>query len=220
MWVPPRRRLDDVRKPQILAAAMQVLVEKGLSSVRIADVAERAETSSTSVIYYFGSKAELFEEAIAGADDGFYAEMLADIEQLETGVDRLAWLVVRSSSTDWLLWMELWVYARRHHDMLSAHRRFDRRFREMIGDTIRHGQSRGEFAPADVDAVSMRLGSLMRGLAIHVSLGGHEVDSDAMAAHTLHLAALELGCDEAVLSAAAQRQAAAAEATHGGNEGR
>jgi AcrR family transcriptional regulator len=214
--VPPRRRLDDVRKPQILSAAMQVLVEKGLSSVRVADVAARAGTSATSVIYYFGSKADLFEEAIAGADDAFYAAMLADIERLESGVDRLTWLVVRSSGTDWLLWMELWVYARRHPELLSAHRRFDRRFREMIGDTIRHGQSRGEFGPADVDAVSVRLGSLMRGLAIHVSLGGHEVDSEAMAAHTLRVASLELGCDEAVLGAAAERHAATVDAAQSG----
>jgi AcrR family transcriptional regulator len=213
--VAPRRRLDDVRKPQILAAAMQVLVEKGLSSVRVADVADRAGTSATSVIYYFGSKADLFEEAIAGADDAFYAAMLADIERLESGVDRLTWLVVRSSGTDWLLWMELWVYARRHPELLSAHKRFDRRFRDMIGDTIRHGQARGEFGPADVDAVSLRLGSLMRGLAIHVSLGGHDVDSDAMAAHTLRLAALELGCDEHVLRTAAARQAPAVGAAGG-----
>jgi TetR/AcrR family transcriptional repressor of bet genes len=182
---------------------MQVLVEKGISSVRVADVADRAGTSATSVIYYFGSKAALFEEAIAGADDAFYAEMLADIGRLESGVDRLTWLVVRSSHTDWLLWMELWNYARRHPELLDAHRR------------IRHGQGRGEFGPADVDAVSMRLGSIMRGLAIHVSLGGHEVDSEAMAAHTLRLAALELGCDEEVLLAAAARQAAAAVAASG-----
>lgn len=213
--MPPRRRLDDVRKPQILSAAMQVLVEKGISSVRVADVADRAGTSATSVIYYFGSKADLFEEAIAGADDAFYAGMLADIGRLESAVDRLTWLVVRSSHTDWLLWMELWNYARRHPELLDAHRRFDRRFREMIGDTIRHGQARGEFGPADVDGVSMRLGSIMRGLAIHVSLGGHEVDAEAMAAHTLRLAALELGCDEQVLLEAAARQTPAAVAASG-----
>lgn len=207
----PRRRLDDVRKPQILAAASQLLVEKGLSAVRIADVAARAGTSSTSVIYYFGSKAQLFEEAIAEADDGFYAEMLADIEQLDSGADRLAWLVVGSSSVDWILWIDLWVYARRHPEMLEAHRRFDRRFRGMLAGTIRHGAARGEFAPpGDVDEVSLRLGSLMRGLAIHVALGGFDSDGDAMVRHTLRVAALELGCDEALLLAAAERHAAAA----------
>jgi AcrR family transcriptional regulator len=204
--VPPRRRLDDVRKPQILAAAMQLLVEKGLASVRVSDIAERAETSATSVIYYFGTKAALFEEAIAGADDAFYAEMLADIERLHTGVDRLVWLIVRSSRTDWLLWMDLWVYARRHPEMLEAHGRFDRRFRDMIGDTIRLGQERGEFAPADADAVSMRLGSLMRGLAVHVALGRQDVDTELMIAHCLRIVALELGADQAVLQEAADRQ--------------
>jgi AcrR family transcriptional regulator len=204
--VAPRRRLDDVRKPQILAAAVQLLVEQGLSDVRVADVAQRAGTSATSVIYYFGSKAELFEQAIAEADDAFYAEMLADIERLEGGMDRLAWLVVRSSMTDWLLWMELWVYARRHPEMLEAHQRFDRRFRAMIAETIRHGEARGEFAPADADAVAMRLGSLMRGFAVHVALGGHEVDAAAMLGHTLHVAAQELGCDPEELRAVAGRQ--------------
>jgi AcrR family transcriptional regulator len=207
--VPPRRRLDEVRKPQILAAAVQLLVEEGLSSVRVADVAQRAETSATSVIYYFGSKAELFEQAIAGADDAFYEHLHADIEGLETGMDRLAWLVVRSSTTDWLLWMDLWVYARRHPELMRAHRRFDGRFREMLADTIRHGQGRGEFDGVhDADVVSIRLGSLMRGLAVHVALGGHDVDDDTMIEHTLHTAAQELGCDAAELRAAAERQAA------------
>jgi AcrR family transcriptional regulator len=206
--VAPRRRLDDVRKPQILTAASQLLVEEGLSHVRVSDIAERAETSATSVIYYFGSKAELFEQAIAGADDAFYGALAADLERLETGMDRLALLVVRSSASDWLLWMDLWVYARRNPELLEAHRRFDERFRGMLAGTIRHGQSRGEFGPVDVAEASLRLGSLMRGLAVHVSLGGHEVDSHQMIEHSLHGAALELGCDAADLRAAAERQVA------------
>jgi AcrR family transcriptional regulator len=197
-----------VRKPQILAAAVQLLVEEGLSNVRVADIAERAETSATSVIYYFGSKAELFEQAIAGADDAFYGALAADIERLDSGMDRLALLVVRSSASDWLLWMDLWVYARRNPELLQAHRRFDKRFRDMFGDTIRHGQSRGEFGPGDVADIGLRLGSLMRGLAVHVALGGHEVDSDQMIDHALRAAALELGCDARALRAAADRQVA------------
>lgn len=203
----PRRRLDDVRKPQILAAAVQLLVEQGLSNVRVSDVAERAGTSATSVIYYFGSKAELFEQAIAEADDAFYAQMLADIERLDTALDRLTWLVVRSSTTDWLLWMDLWVYARRHPELLQAHQRFDRRFRDMIADTVRLGQGRGEFGAADPDAVSLRLGSLMRGLAVHVALGAQEVDDRKMIELTLHVAAQELGRDVGEVRAAADLQA-------------
>jgi AcrR family transcriptional regulator len=203
--VQPKRRLDDVRRPQILAAAVELLTEEGMSSVRVADVAERAATSATSVIYYFGTKADLFEQAIAQADDAYYAELLAHIGQLDSGMDRLAWLVVSSRTTDWLLWMDLWVYTRRHPELLEAHQRFDRRFREVIADAIRHGQARGEFEPADAGEVSVRIGSLMRGLAVHVALGEHDVTAQQMIGHCLHAAAQELQCDLADLQAAAGR---------------
>jgi AcrR family transcriptional regulator len=205
--MPPKRRLDDVRRPQILAAAVELLTEEGMSNVRVADVAERAGTSATSVIYYFGTKADLFEQAIAQADDAYYAELLAQIEQLDAGMDRLARLVVSSSTMDWLLWMDLWVYTRRHPELMEAHQRFDRRFREVIADAIRHGQARGEFARADAGEVSVRLGSLMRGLAVHVALGEYDVTAEQMIGHCLHTAAQELGCDVAALQAAADRVA-------------
>jgi AcrR family transcriptional regulator len=203
--VPPRRRLDDVRRPQILAAAAELLIEEGLSAVRVADVAERAGTSATSVIYYFGTKAELFEQAIAHADDSFYADLLEEVDRLDSGVDRLAALIVRSSSLDWLLWMDLWVYSRRHPELWEAHQRFDRRFRAVIAEVIRHGQERDEFEPVDAGEASVRLGSLMRGLAVHVALGEYDVTAGQMVEHCLHAAAHELGCAPAELQAAADR---------------
>jgi AcrR family transcriptional regulator len=203
--VPPRRRLDDVRRPQILAAAAELLTEEGMSSVRVADVAERAGTSATTVIYYFGTKADLFEQAIAEVDDAFYAGLRDHVDRLGSGIDRLAWLIVSASSIDWLLWMDLWVYSRRHPELHEAHQRFDRRFRGVIADTIRHGQERGEFADADADEVSVRLGSLMRGLAVHVALGEYDVTAAQMIGHCLHSAAQELGCEPAALRAAADR---------------
>jgi AcrR family transcriptional regulator len=205
--VPPRRRLDEVRRPQILAAAVELLTEEGMSSVRVSDVAKRAGTSATSVIYYFGTKADLFEQAIEEADDAYYAELRSQVERLDSGMDRLAWLIVSSSATDWLLWMDLWVYARRHPELLAAHRRFDRRFRDVIAEAIRLGQGRGEFVPADAGDASVRLSSLMRGLAVHVALGAHDVTTGQMIDHCLQTAARELGCSVADLRVAADRNA-------------
>src|SRR3984957_19248069 len=97
----PRRRLDDVRSPQILATTVQLIGERGLWDVRLADVASRAGMSATSVVYYFGSKDLLFAEAIAHADDAFYDPLLTELEGLATGVERIACLCVRSSTSDW-----------------------------------------------------------------------------------------------------------------------
>ena len=68
----PRRRLDAVRRPQILRSAVDMVREKGLWEVRISDVAKRAGVSPASVVYYFGTKDQLFAQAIASADDAFY----------------------------------------------------------------------------------------------------------------------------------------------------
>ena len=65
-------RLDDVRRPQILDTTVELIRERGLWEVRLADVAERAGISATSVVYYFGTKDELFAEAIHAADAAFY----------------------------------------------------------------------------------------------------------------------------------------------------
>ena len=78
----PKRRLDAVRRPQILATATDLVREKGLWSVRISDVAKRAEMSPTSVVYYFGTKDELFADAISRADDMFYEPVLEELARL------------------------------------------------------------------------------------------------------------------------------------------
>ena len=65
--------MGPIRRPQILAATIELLREQGLWTVRVSDVARRAGTSPSSVIYYFGTKDQLFEQAIADADAEFYA---------------------------------------------------------------------------------------------------------------------------------------------------
>ncbi len=55
----PRRQPHAVRRDQILDAAERVLVERGLASAAIADVAHGAGVAKGTVYLYFDSKAEL-----------------------------------------------------------------------------------------------------------------------------------------------------------------
>src|ERR1700760_115226 len=203
--VRPRRRLDAVRRPQILAATIELIREKGLWTVRSPDVPKRAGLSPTSVVYYFGTKDQLFAEAIAGADDAFYDTALDELARLQRASDRMAWLVVRSSTTDWLLWMDLWVYTRHHPDTTLAQRRFQRRWRQTIQDVIEYGNETGEWQVADPSGAAQRLSALTDGLAVHMVLGNPEYVAERYVEHTLTSASLELGCDRDEL-----RQAAAA----------
>jgi AcrR family transcriptional regulator len=191
----PRRPLDAVRRPQILAAAVELVREKGLSDIRISDVARRAGVSPASVVYYFGTKDQLFAQAIAAADDAFYDTLVPELERLPSALERLVCLIVRSSTSDWLLWMDLWIYARRHPETAPAQRRFHRRWRGALADVIRDGVQAGEWEVSDVEGTAMRLAAVTDGLAVHMVLGDPDHSPEQYVAMTLSAAALELGAD-------------------------
>ena len=71
----PRPKIEHLRKPQIVAAAAEVLYERGLFDTRIGDIAQRAGTSSPTILYYFESKDRLLEEAVDRTDREFYARV-------------------------------------------------------------------------------------------------------------------------------------------------
>lgn len=201
----PRRRLDAVRRPQILATATELVREKGLWSVRISDVAKRAGMSPTSVVYYFGTKDELFAAAISRADDMFYEPVLEELKGLDTAAGRLAWLIVRSSTSDWMLWIDLWVYARHHPDTAVAQRRFHRRWRQAIEDIVVQGMEAGEWTVEDPSGVAQRLSALTDGLSVHMVLGDPDHTPERYVSMTLTAAALELGAKREDLIEAAAR---------------
>jgi AcrR family transcriptional regulator len=192
-----------VRRPQILATAVELVREKGLWNVRISDVAKRAGMSPTSVVYYFGSKDQLFADAITGADDAFYAPVQAELERLDRACDRIAWLIVRSSTSDWLLWMDLWVYARHHPETLVAQRRFHRRWRQVIEDVILYGVKTGEWEAKDAGGAAQRLSALTDGLAVHMVLGDPDHTRERYVELSLVAVSLELGYELAELRQAA-----------------
>jgi AcrR family transcriptional regulator len=201
----PRRPLDAVRRPRILGTAVELVREKGLWNVRISDIAKRAGVSPANVVYYFGTKDQLFAQAITAADDAFYDSVLPELEQLEGAIDRMALLIVRSSVSDWLLWMDLWVYARRHPDTAPAQRRFHRRWRAAIADIVRYGESTGAWRGVDAEDIAQRLSALTDGLAVHMVLGDPDHTRERYVALSVAAAALELGCRLEELRAAADR---------------
>ena len=112
----PRPTTGHVRRPAILKAAAEVIAERGVIGTRIADVAERADTSAPGVLYWFATKDELLTEALAFADDRFYAELSDELAQLDGARARLARIVElwpAEGDGEAVLWMELWVRALR-----------------------------------------------------------------------------------------------------------
>ena len=196
----PRPKIEHLRKPQIIAAAAEVLYERGLFDTRIGDVAERAGTSSPTILYYFESKDRLLEEAVDQTDRDFYARVTEGQARQESAADKLVHLVTETSLgpaglTDWTLWMEMWVRARRDENVRSTYFRLDRRQRDLITAIVREGQASGEFdVDADPDDFALALSGLMDGLGVQVTLGQPDVTAERMIDRCLALASSELSC--------------------------
>jgi AcrR family transcriptional regulator len=197
----PRPKADHLRKPQIVAAAAEVLYERGLFETRIADVAERAGTSAPAILYYFESKDRLLEQAVAYSDRKFYDRVTRGQARRERASDKLVHLVEETSLgpgglSDYTLWMEMWVRARRDSAVRRSYVRLDRRQRRLIADIVREGQSTGEFArEADPEDFAVVLSGLMDGLGVQVTLGQPDVTPRRMIERCLALASSELSCE-------------------------
>jgi AcrR family transcriptional regulator len=195
----PRPSVEHLRKPQIVSAAAEVLYERGLFDTRIGDVAERAGTSASTILYYFESKDRLLEEAVDRSDSDFYARVLDGQVAHRCASDKLVHLIEETSLGpaglhDWTLWMEMWVRARRDPVVRENYFRLDRRLRELIADIVREGQAAGEFdAQAEPEEFATSLSGLLDGLGVQVTLGQPDVTPDRMVDSCLALASALLG---------------------------
>ena len=93
----PRPKTDHLRKPQIVAAAAEVLYERGLFDTRVGDIAERAGTSAGTIMYYFESKDRLLEEAVDHTDQQFYERVSEGLEEHDSAGAKLVHLVEETS---------------------------------------------------------------------------------------------------------------------------
>ena len=179
---------------------MQLIGEQGLWEVRLSDIAERAGISATTVVYYFGTKDELFAEAIHAADEAFYAPLADEFASHRLAAARIVLLMRHSATSDWPLWIDLWVYSRHHPETAAAQRHFHERWRTTIEEIVRYGCDTGEWSVSDPAAVALRLSALTDGLAVHMVLGDSEHTPERYVEMSVAAAALELGVDERTLT--------------------
>jgi TetR/AcrR family transcriptional repressor of bet genes len=205
----PRPNIDHIRRPQLIAAAAEVISERGLAATRISDVAERAGTSSAAVLYWFDSKDELLAAALSWEEDRFYSEVTERAAEGLSPGRRLAMFIEASAAGgEWTLWMEFWSRALRDPEAARTRERLDRRWRAAIAEIVREGALAGEFAPdAEPADVAATLAALLDGLAVQISLGDAEMPAERMVSLARAVAEEQLGCE---LPAAPELEAAVA----------
>jgi AcrR family transcriptional regulator len=204
------QRAPEERRRRILNATIDVLRERGFAGTRVTDIAAAAKTSSGLVLYHFGSLAGALAESLTQLEDSFYAELDAELGDTPSPVERLRRMAELGSGSgpavgDWTLWLELWVRALRDETARAARESLDRRWRSALRDVVRDGVAAGVFTPADPEATTLRLASLMDGLAIQLALDDPGMTVARFRQLWLDGAALELGVDPGLLRGPSRR---------------
>ena len=197
----PRPRIDHLRRPQLLAAAAEVIGERGFSETRTSDVAERAGVSAPNVLYYFESKDALLEQALQYNEDQYYDSVVPELARLEGPADKLVYFLESMAYPPegpygWTLWVETWARALHSPSVRDLADRDTRRIHDLVRDIVREGQESGEFDPGtDPDEFVLELCAMMDGLLVSVELKILDLTAERALQIGLHFASAALGCE-------------------------
>lgn len=169
-----------------MAATRRVLVTRGLTLLRVSDVADVAKLSPGIIHYYFDSKEELlratFEDAFRGSLERRQRLLREDIpadeklhKLLETYVPKR-----KDSIESWHVWMQLWTGALQDPELRQINENAYGEWRAVIGQVIDQGIEQGIFAVEDRTLVVNQLISMIDGLAVQVLLESGEMSTDEM----------------------------------------
>ena len=187
----PRPKITDVRREEIVRAALEVISQRGFQDTRVADIAERAGTSAPAVLYHFESKGEILDAVVSLAEDRFYDGVEATLAEDVGPAERLVRFLESAARDEdgdgdatvamWRVWLEIWTRALRERHTARTRRLLDRRWRAVLTATIAEGIAEGTFSPTvDATTAALTLASLMDGLAVQFALGDPDVGPEVM----------------------------------------
>lgn len=173
------------RRKALIDAAIAVMSDQGVSQSRLVDIGRRAGISSSQVLYYFNSKAELFIEALRAVEQELRGDYLSAIQRLPKASDRLDYLLEVAAPTgpgDYrlLLWMDAWELAPRNPEVARQLQQLEDDWTGLLSDLVDHGIADGEFACDDLREFVLRYSALIDGLTIQVVLGSPHIDRARM----------------------------------------
>ncbi|WP_369042431.1 TetR/AcrR family transcriptional regulator [Streptomyces sp. Midd1] len=176
-------------REEVLAAAMEMIAERGLEKLTMAALGREVGMSSGHLLYYFRTKDELLLRTLEWSEGRLGAERGRLLAARGTARERLnayVGLYVPDGHRDphWTLWLEVWNRSQNAAD--------DARERQVAIEGAWHrdlvallaeGVSRGEFRAVDPDRLAARLRALLDGFSIHVAIGLRGTDRERVLSH-------------------------------------
>ncbi|WP_447040185.1 TetR/AcrR family transcriptional regulator [Streptomyces sp. DSM 118878] len=184
-----RARKNAPPREDVLAAAMEMIAERGLEKLTMAALGREVGMSSGHLLYYFRTKDELLLRTLEWSEGRLGAErgrLLARTGTARARLDAYVGLYVPDGVGDphWTLWLEVW-----NRSLNADEEGRDRQaaiegawHRDLVA-LVAEGVSRGEFGAVDPDRFAARLRALLDGFSIHVAIGLRGTGREQVLAH-------------------------------------
>lgn len=163
-----KRKLPAERHGELLARAVDISADEGLSAVTLRRVATDLGVTPGLVSHYFSSAEQLITAAFTASADADLAEArtrVAHSDSPTAKMDALMDYVLDESSEDAsALWLEAWSLGRRNPALAAAANALTVEWLACIAEIVRSGVAAGEFSVADADVAARRLLTMIDGL--------------------------------------------------------
>ncbi|WP_406407303.1 TetR family transcriptional regulator [Streptomyces halstedii] len=192
------------RREELLRAAVEQIEVRGVSSLRIADVASVLGVSNALVLYHFSSKEKLVASAFAYAAEADLAHLRGILARRTSAVRRLRaavrWYAPTGRAKGWRLWIEGWAASLRDPALREVAGDLDQQWKAELAEVIEEGAAAGEFRCEDPVSVAWRLTALLDGLALQMTSYAGPLSRATMLRWTEEALAHELGIEHTALT--------------------
>jgi AcrR family transcriptional regulator len=188
----------DRRRAELVEAARKVVLERGMASTRVADIARATNVSGGLIHYHFATKDDLMAEMLRVTSDSERRALDEIASAPGTAVERLDRVIrqyVPRTRTDqsWILWIESWAAGLRAPVLRDILNELEAAWIGALERVIQNGVTSGEFTCDDPAASAERLDALLDGLIVRCTLHPEAVPRKRILEHVRVAAAREVG---------------------------
>jgi len=176
MTSPQRTPLKDIRKEEIMKAALTVLSERGSANITLDDIAKAAGFSKGGITYYYSSKEALIKDVFEYFFEKIYQKANMERDKHKDPFDKLlsyVWLYQPNdfiSETMYPLLFDIMVLSAFNDEYRAAFQRMVQVWTDMAEDIIKEGCETGVFQVDDIIGISKLFSSSVQGVATRWSL--------------------------------------------------
>jgi AcrR family transcriptional regulator len=187
-----RTFIEEARRAQIVACAIDVLATEGYARATMARIAERARISKSVIVYHFGSKEKVFEQVVAEVFQTATGDLLPRLESVRTPTEKLqAYIAGRvgflaSHRAHMLALFEIWMNLRDDDGGLRLGESDAESTVDAIEQLLRAGQSSGDFGPFAPWVMAMAIRQAIDGVLLQLRTEP-ELDLDEYARELVEL---------------------------------